>query len=566
LRTTVNGAVAWARDEAGWRHARATLEQLRTLAKDGPIPRVEIEDWPDLDVRGIHLDLKYMMHRPGYLLSWLDDLAGYKINTLLLEYEDKFPYRRHPVLRHKTAFTEEQLREFLSRARTLGLRVVPLIQTLGHVEYILKHPEFAHLRKNDFVTELDTQHPDTWPFLRAMLDEVLEFHREDEWFHIGGDECWNLMQQKPAVRARLYGEHMNKVLRHVLARGKRPLIWDDMMRGIITAAPELKPTVFGYIPRETIVCWWGYAGVHHPKIPERGAGLRTEKATARGRFALFRNAGYDVLSIPCHDWGPVIPYYALHTVTNTLERIHDAVDNDCLGVMNSHWASFHCPLPLQDYGIALTADRSWRLQPGTMPVRDFDEAYCRLNLGVPNRAFVEALYQMGDAMLEMPTNLGRPIHLGYWYYMDAVLHYPHGHADRLKYGPAAPLEAVDFAGVARKKLRLLDASPDRVFWLRALERAGEQASAAGRLLKDVGHDVKRSRELYTLTLWLAEFRAHACRRYLVLAQGGGRSALLATSRRLRKQMRRIYGHFLLPSELALEETSLFDGEERLLAR
>jgi hypothetical protein len=38
------------------------------------------------------------------------------------------------------------------------------------------------------------------------------------------------------------------------------------------------------------------------------------------------------------------------------------------------------------------------------------------------------------------------------------------------------------------------------------------------------------------------------------------------SRRLRKEMRRIYERFLVPSELAPEEASLFDGEERLLAK
>lgn len=567
LTTFPDGAVAVASDSHGLLHSRTTLQQLLAIAGDSPLPLVEIQDWPDLAVRGIHLDLKYMMHRKDYLLRWLDSLAGYKINTLLLEYEDKFPYRKHRALRHPAAFTESELDRFLSHARSLGLRVVPLIQTLGHVEYILKHRQFAHLRQGEFQTEYDTRKPAVWPFIREMLDEVLEWHGPDDWFHVGGDECWKLSQQPPAVKTRIYGEHMGKALRHLIGRGKRPMMWEDMIRGL----PDKEFTALcRHLPRQTILCYWSYNST--PPRPERGAALKPEVLTLNPhifeqpkRWVEYRKAGYDVLGVPCHDWGPIVPFYDRYTVPNTVTLIRDAVRHDCPGIINSHWACFHSPLPLQDYGIALTGDRAWKLERHPS-ARDFDESYCRLRLGVSDRLFVEALYQMGG-MLEMPTRkqFGRPVHLPYWYYMDSILHYTHAQADRIRYGPCIPAERADFKRMVSKKLALLAESPVREASLRGLERFRDQNTSARSLLRLV--QPRRGRELVQLVAWLADFRGHAAERMLFLAGASrkpGRQALMRRLQILRKGMRRVYGRFLHPRDYPAEEASLFAGEEALL--
>ena len=567
LRLFENGVAARATEPAGARHAQATLNQLQTLAKDGPLPQVEIHDWPDLVLRGMHLDLKYMMHKVEYLHSWLEDIASFKINTLLLEYEDKFPYRKYPFLRHPDAFSETQLREFLTHARQLGLRVIPLIQTLGHVEYILKHDAFAALRVNDFQTEYNVYHPQVWPLIREMIDEVLEYHKADDWFHIGGDECWSLQKEKPEYQAKVYGQHMGRVLRHLIRQGKRPLMWNDMLEGIIGRAPNTKNRLLKYIPRQTILSGYrGYSGPQYPTVPARGAGLRRDPGGIKGKWAL-RRAGYDMYGIPCNNWGAITPYLPIHTVTNTLELIREAVDNDGLGIINTQWACFHSPLPLLDYGLALTADRAWKVAPGTLTVRDFDENYCRLVYGFTNRNLVEALYQLGDGMLEMPTQLGRGIHLPYFYYMDAVVHFEKAHEDRLRYGPVIPAGTADFPLIAAKKLQLLQQSPQRAIALIALARVRDQARSAGQLLKSLGQP-KRGRNQYDLIDWMAHFRAHGAQRMLALAQAANtteRQALLRDSHTLRRQMQTVYGRFLTRGEMRLEVASLFDGEEQLLA-
>lgn len=47
----------------------------------------------------------------------------------------------------KNAFTTNDVKEVLKLAEESNLEVIPLIQTFGHVEFALKHVEFAPIRE-----------------------------------------------------------------------------------------------------------------------------------------------------------------------------------------------------------------------------------------------------------------------------------------------------------------------------------------------------------------------------------------------------------------------------------
>ena len=48
---------------------------------------------PAKRIIGLHLDLKGVQFRPSYIPQLLYDLASQGVNTLLVEYEDIFPFR-----------------------------------------------------------------------------------------------------------------------------------------------------------------------------------------------------------------------------------------------------------------------------------------------------------------------------------------------------------------------------------------------------------------------------------------------------------------------------------------
>ncbi len=98
----------------------------------------------------VHLDLKGAPPRVGYLEVLFPLFKAWGATGILLEYEDMFPYSGTlEILRARNAYTESEIRTILTLARENGLEVIPLVQTFGHMEFVLKYKEHAHLRELD---------------------------------------------------------------------------------------------------------------------------------------------------------------------------------------------------------------------------------------------------------------------------------------------------------------------------------------------------------------------------------------------------------------------------------
>jgi hypothetical protein len=415
-------------------------------------------------VIGVHLDLKYVMPHKAWLTRWVSELPELGINTLLLEYEDKFPFRKHPFLRAPGAFSEGELRSFLSAARGAGLRIVPLVQSLSHLEFALHHQELAHLREAPHITtQIDTSNPQARQFVLDLMDEVLAFHEPDEWFHIGGDEAWHLGHNpRTKLEVERVGEMgvwtrvVGDTARAILNRGKRPILWDDALWKQPEALTSLN------IPREAILHSWSYG---HDD---------TERSVAKlcKRVQVFHAAGHQMLAGPCLNWGVMVPRHS-HCLKNTRGWALAARRTNMLGMINTAWACFHVLPPAQSLQIAatgrLTRDASalpqdWFTQQavkwfGVSPT--VGEAAAR---GIDRcTAFWEHSIQGMD----------RPITPILFGYMDMLLGTLRDQAQRKAEGTYPPdLWSIDFTAISRRKVEILRTA-DRagvLDQLRALER------------------------------------------------------------------------------------------------
>ncbi|EDM06935.1 rCG34541, isoform CRA_a [Rattus norvegicus] len=217
-------------------------------------------------MRLVHLDLKGAPPKVSYLSEVFPLFHALGANGLLIEYEDMFPYEGHlRLLRAKHAYSPSEVTEILRLARLSGLEVVPLVQTFGHMEFVLKHAAFAHLREvAPFPNTLNPHEAESLALVQAMIDQILELHRDVRWLHIGCDEVYYLgegetskqwLQQEQNSHAKLCLNHMQAVASHVLTQhpGITPLVWDDMLRDIpqeqlkASGVPQLvEPVLWDY--------------------------------------------------------------------------------------------------------------------------------------------------------------------------------------------------------------------------------------------------------------------------------------------------------------------------------
>ncbi|MEI8310325.1 MAG: family 20 glycosylhydrolase [Verrucomicrobiota bacterium] len=552
-----SGAAGCAAGAQGLRQFGQTLAQMRLLSEDDEgVPACRIEDWPDLEIRGTHLDLKYFTHGMEYLHRWVEDLAALKINTLLIEYDDRFPYARYPEIVSPDAPSREELAAFLAHARGLGLRLIPLVQSLGHLEFILRHPGWEHLRAgedNEWVTETRANSPAALEMVYSLIDEVLELHSEDEWFHVGGDEPFYLKQtfgEDPARLADVFSGHMSAVCRYVVGKGKRPMIHDDAFRSI---SRENRAMVLERLPANTILTFWKYDS--SPPWP-----------TANTLAALdhYESKGFQWLGLPCFNWGNLVPHYADYTLHNTLEMTGLVAMRGALGVINTAWACFRVPLPAADMGLAVTADRTWNVM--RVPhSRESERRYCRWRFGLTDRRLADCLYDLG-IQVEVATDYGRPASFPSFCYMDCAIQLGSQEA-RVRVGTVLDLyDNADCVLMARRKMELLNASPQRPAVLEALRCFRAAAAASLQTMKQLRGGVKRGADTYGLLLWIAAFQVHACERWIVLIENDeeNQKAALRESDRLRAKMNDAF-LFCLPSvEIAREDRYLFEGERALL--
>jgi hypothetical protein len=206
--------------------------------------------------------------------------AGY--NALGLYLEHRFAYASAPWAAAPGALTPDAAGALQQCARQRSVRIIPLLNTLGHMEGFIRSEAGAWLAEGPAPGALSLQmcatREDGRALARGLVADVLEAF-DDEWVHLGGDETRQL-GQCPRCAARvadvskagLYAEYYGPLCRWVLERGRRPCLWGDMLIE--------HPEALHAIPRETVIFDWHY---------EQRPGPST---------AIFRQRGYDVVCCP----------------------------------------------------------------------------------------------------------------------------------------------------------------------------------------------------------------------------------------------------------------------------
>ena len=284
-----DGVTVTASSEQGFAHALTTIRQLR----NGPIlPAVKIQDYPRLGMRGFHLMFE-SLHQLGApeATALISSAAKLKLNTLLLEFGPRFPFERHAVVRSPSALTAAELRQLLNHARSLGMTCIPLLQSLGHLGYLLRHDEYADIREeNEHRDQMCPTNERSFQVFTELAEEILGFFPEARFMHIGADETRRLgvcprcrEVAGRTSRGSLYINHTNKVCSWLIERGVTPILWDD----ILCAHPH----ILRELHEGAWIMYWDYWTTQSPSPlvvarynPEGGPGVVVYDERWRGEW------------------------------------------------------------------------------------------------------------------------------------------------------------------------------------------------------------------------------------------------------------------------------------------
>ena len=244
-----------AADCSGFHHALATLGQLR----HGPeLVAGSVEDWPRIPVRGIHFMFEtFEQLDAAEALRLIDTAARFKLNTILMEFGDRFPFTKHAEIVSPNALTPDDIAAMVRRADEYGITIIPLLQSLGHLEYVLRHDRYRPLSEDPATrTQLCPIDPGSLNLWRELAEEVLAAFPACRMMHIGGDETWELGKGRSRDacarlgKGRLYTDYVNPICAWLGERKVTPILWDDMLCTHPESMASLDPRVW--------IMYWDY--------------------------------------------------------------------------------------------------------------------------------------------------------------------------------------------------------------------------------------------------------------------------------------------------------------------
>ena len=340
--------------ETGLFRGLTTLRQLIETNRES-LPCLNIEDQPDLEVRGYMLDIsRCKVPTMETLYELIDRLAFLKYNQLQLYTEHTFAYRNHEaVWENASPLTAEDIRSIDAYCHDRYIELVPNQNSFGHMERWLCHDDYQHLAEcpDGYIHPILGQrdaggtlkpNQDSLDFVSELYHELLPNFQSNQ-FNIGGDEPWELGQgwSADAIEAkgkhRVYLDHLLSIHRLVTGRGKTMQFWGD----IILESPKLASE----LPNNSIGIIWGYEADH----------------PFEEQCAIFRESGIPYYVSPgTSAWNTIGGRYS-NAISTIKEATHQAVQNGAKGMLLTDWGDFghhHFP-PISYPALVWGSTLSW---------------------------------------------------------------------------------------------------------------------------------------------------------------------------------------------------------------
>jgi hypothetical protein len=243
-----------------------------------------------------------------------DALAPLGFNVLVLEVDYDFSFQSHPELK-TTGLSKEQTRELVAVCRDRGIRLIPLMNCLGHQSWrakpgalLAQYPQFdetpgtPHDDKDIYCREWCPMHPDVNKIVFELIDELIDACDADA-FHVGMDEVF-LIGDKNCPRCKdkdvgdLFLKAVNDLHRHLVGeRGVEMLMWSDRLLdaqatgyGTWEASATGSHSAVDRVPKDIIMCDWHY------EMPATYQQMGQQKPFPSVQF--FQEQGFRVLPAP----------------------------------------------------------------------------------------------------------------------------------------------------------------------------------------------------------------------------------------------------------------------------
>jgi len=424
LSITPKGVTARGASAAGLLYAAQTLRQLlRLSSEEGRLPCLTIVDYPEFRIRGIYVEGGQerfgKIVEKDYLLQQIRRLAEFKMNALVIECYNLFPYASFPACADEGTLSEEDFREIAAESKRYHVTLIPSLQTLAQAyELVWTREEGVPYREATAPGLMCPSNPDIYPFIKELYRDLLVRFDDTPIIGVGCSEIDMQWQQRycPACQRRIdAGEtvrdlllgHAEKCIAAVkelaaeLGRDVRPLMWGDEF---YMYGPGKDWVGIERIPQSTVMGYWKYWADYDgiDGLLQRGYDVLGVSAMYNHTFYLADLSPED----PAKSW-PSMEQTGTRNITEMLREADKAdrtnSDAEFWGVATASFSKHR--LRAFDsiwYGFALNGHAAW-----SRPTRGLDEYQEAFTRAFTRHYYDARTEESADALAQAYVRLDR---------------------------------------------------------------------------------------------------------------------------------------------------------------
>ena len=223
-------------------------------------------------IRAFQWDLARQVERLEVLRHLLPRYAAWGYQELYLHLEDAVHYPSLPGVGSDEAYGYEELGELVLGAAQAGIRTVPIVNLLGHTQYLIKHPALRDLNELRDARgrplphgQICPLHPQTLEVAGKLLRDLAPYCTAGK-VHVGLDESFHLGQcprcREEVARIGLaahFAGHVRRLHTLCTSLGLEMGLWADMLYFIPEAIPLLPSGLTAYD-------WYYYPYPGEPRV------------------------------------------------------------------------------------------------------------------------------------------------------------------------------------------------------------------------------------------------------------------------------------------------------------
>lgn len=270
-------------------------------------------------------------------------LAFMGYNKCMLYTEDTYEIDEYEYFGYlRGRYSKSELKEIDDFAYSIGIELIPCIQTLGHLKQTLKWDYAEEIRDTENVLLVGNQK--TYEFIECMIATLRSVFRSKN-IHIGMDEAMDLGRGEYITKNGyknhydLMIEHLNKVCEIVKRYNFKPMMWDDMF--FRAGAPNgdyynvdsiITDEISNSIPKDLTLIYWDYYTSEEDKYE-----MFIEKRKKFNNKVMFAGGVWK--------WLGYAPTYSktIHTTTLALKKCKEKAIGDIIATV---WADEGAESPL----------------------------------------------------------------------------------------------------------------------------------------------------------------------------------------------------------------------------